>query len=133
MNFFIRHRAFSTFFLILELFQTYFLNIVNAPLSDLSWKTEKCRPEDLRRGAFSIRLQKHQQLQFKTTFLCFKYRFSSLACKVRATNLLTVIVQLLGLITQFVFLITRVVHCRRNRLCAPVSRGKLKTNSIYQL
>ena len=47
-------KAFSTFFLILELFQTYFLNILNAPFSDLSWKTEICRPEDLRGVAFII-------------------------------------------------------------------------------
>ena len=31
-----------------------FSNILNAPLSDLSWKTEICRLEDLRGGAFSI-------------------------------------------------------------------------------
>ena len=38
----------------IKLFQTYFFNILNAPLSDLSWKMEICRPEDLREGAFSI-------------------------------------------------------------------------------
>ena len=31
-----------------------FLNILNAHLSDLSWKTEICRPKDLRGGAFRI-------------------------------------------------------------------------------
>ena len=87
LNFFIGHRAFSSFFLILEIFQTYFLNILNYPLSDLSWKTEKCRPNNLRGGVFSIRLQKYQQLQFKTTFFCCKNRFISLACKVRPTKL----------------------------------------------
>ena len=32
----------------------YFLNKLKAPLSDLSWKTEICRPEEIRGGAFSI-------------------------------------------------------------------------------
>ena len=35
-----------------EIDKITFLN--NAPLSDLSWKTEKCRQEDLRGGAFGI-------------------------------------------------------------------------------
>ena len=30
--------------------------LLNAPLLDLSWKTQKCRPQDLRGGAFSIHL-----------------------------------------------------------------------------
>ena len=42
-------------FLILDLFRTYFLKTLNAPLSDLSWKTEICSPKELRGGAFSIR------------------------------------------------------------------------------
>ena len=54
------------FQLILELFWTYFLNILNAPLSDLSWKTEICRSEDLRGGAFSIRLPLFSMLSKKT-------------------------------------------------------------------
>ena len=35
-------------------FGTFSNILLNAPLSKLSWKTEKCRPEDLRGGAFSI-------------------------------------------------------------------------------
>ena len=34
-------------------------------LSDLSWKTEICRPEDLREGAFSIRHREAQHKQLK--------------------------------------------------------------------
>ena len=41
-------------FLILELFQTYFANILKVSLLCLFWKTEKNRSEDLRGGAFSI-------------------------------------------------------------------------------
>ena len=39
----------------IKLFQTYFLKILKAPLSDLSWKTEISMPIDLRGGALSIR------------------------------------------------------------------------------
>ena len=46
---------FLTFFLILKLFWKYFSNILKAPLLDLSSKTQICRPEELREGAFSIR------------------------------------------------------------------------------
>ena len=52
----VSYKAFSTFFLILELFRTYFLNKLFAPFSNLSWKTEICRPEDLRGDAFNTRL-----------------------------------------------------------------------------
>ena len=51
-------RRFVQKYTIVDLFSyfIYFSNTLsNAPLSDLSWKTEKCRPEDLRGGAFSIR------------------------------------------------------------------------------
>ena len=36
-------------------FLNIFWNTCNAPLSDLSWKTETCRPEEIRGGASSIR------------------------------------------------------------------------------
>ena len=52
--FFIGHRAFLTFFLILKLFQANLSNILNAPLLDLSWKTKILRPKELRGVAFSI-------------------------------------------------------------------------------
>ena len=36
-------------------FRTFLNILLYAPLSDPSWKTKKCRPEDLRGGALSIR------------------------------------------------------------------------------
>ena len=47
-----------------------FSNILNAPLSDVSWKTEICRLEDLRGGAFSICQKKDLlQLSFRLEFV----------------------------------------------------------------
>ena len=49
-------KPFVTFFLTLELFWTYFRTYVMPPLSGLSWRPKIYRPEDLRGGAFRIRL-----------------------------------------------------------------------------
>ena len=47
-------------------FRTFSNILLNAPLS---WKTEKCRPKDLRGGAFGIRHGFHQPTL--TFLLCF--------------------------------------------------------------
>ena len=43
-----------------KIIKNFFEHLSNAPLSDLPWKTKKCRPEYLRDGAFSIRQLKDQ-------------------------------------------------------------------------
>ena len=55
VDLFIGNRPLSTFFLLLELFWTFFEHI-NTPLLDLSWRFKDFSPQGLAGGCFSIHL-----------------------------------------------------------------------------